>query len=129
MDTTVIWDDEPGQNVDHIAEHGLTPEEVDEVLLDDSIPTAQSLFHKRWTDLASPQRQARASGESRGNRAARPCLPLRARGTGNPSGTDSHSNTTGRPCKFGYTSTGKYIIVHWDELCDNPRMIYPVTAY
>lgn len=80
MDATVIWDNEPGGNVEHIAEHGLTPDEVDEVLLDDSLPTAQS-------------------------------------------------NTTGRPCKFGYTSTGKYIIVHWDELCDNPRMIYPVTAY
>lgn len=80
MDATVIWDDEPGQNVDHIAENGLTAEEVREVLLNDSLPTA-------------------------------------------------HSKTTGRPCKFGYTSTGKYIIVHWDELCDDPRIIYPVTAY
>ena len=80
MNATIIWDDEPGQNVDHIAEHGLTPEEVDEILLDDSIPTA------------------------RGNR-------------------------TGRPCRIGYTSTGKHIIVHWDELCDDPLMIYPVTAY
>ncbi len=80
MDATIIWDDEPGQNVDHVAENGLTPDEVDEVLLDDTLPTA-------------------------------------------------HSNSTGRPCKFGYTSTGKHIIVLWDELCDDPRMIYPVTAY
>ena len=80
MEATVIWDDEPGQNVDHIAENGLTPDEVDEVLLNDALPTA-------------------------------------------------HSNSSGRPCKFGYTTTGKYIIVHWDELCDDPRMIYPVTAY
>ncbi len=28
----VIWDDSPGGNVDHIAEHGLTPEDVEEVL-------------------------------------------------------------------------------------------------
>jgi hypothetical protein len=42
MDATIIWDDEPGQNVDHIAENGLTPDEVDEVLLDDSIPTANT---------------------------------------------------------------------------------------
>jgi hypothetical protein len=80
MYATIIWDDEPGQNVDHVAEHGLTPNEGDEGSLDDSLPTA-------------------------------------------------HSNTTDRPCKFGYSSTGKYIIVHWDELCDDPRMIYPVTAY
>ncbi|MBI1918062.1 MAG: DUF4258 domain-containing protein [Planctomycetes bacterium] len=80
MDATVIWDDGPGRNVEHVAENGLVPEEVDEVLLDDAIPTA-------------------------------------------------YSASTGRPCKFGYTSTGKYIIVVWDELCDDPRMIYPVTAY
>src|SRR6516165_4811892 len=54
-------------NVKHIAEHGLMPDEVDTVLLDDSIPTA-------------------------------------------------YSASTGRPCKFGYTSTGKHIIVIWDEL-------------
>jgi uncharacterized DUF497 family protein len=80
MDVTVIWDDEPGGNVGHIEEHGLRPEEVDEVLLDDAIPTA-------------------------------------------------YSASTGRPCKFGYTSTGKHIIVVWDEVNDDPRMIYPATAY
>jgi hypothetical protein len=80
MDVSVIWDDEPGGNVEHIAEHGLSPDEVDEVLLDDSISTA-------------------------------------------------FSHSTGRPCKFGLTSTGKYIVVFWDELVDDPRMIYPVTAY
>jgi hypothetical protein len=35
MDPQVIWDDEPGGNVEHVAENGLTPDEVDEVLLDD----------------------------------------------------------------------------------------------
>ena len=80
MDATIIWDDEPGENVEHVAEHGLTPDEVDEILLDDSIPTA-------------------------------------------------FSKSSGRPCKFGYTSTGKFIMVIWDELCDDPRMIYPRTAY
>jgi hypothetical protein len=30
MDESVIWDDEPGGNVEHVAEHGLTPDEVDE---------------------------------------------------------------------------------------------------
>ena len=42
MDATVIWDDGPGGNVEHVGEHGLTPEEVDEVLLDDTMPTAYS---------------------------------------------------------------------------------------
>jgi len=80
MDISVVWDDEPGGNVEHIAEHGLTPDEVDGVLLDDSIPTA-------------------------------------------------YSASSGRPCKFGYTYTRKHIIVMWDELNDDPRMIYPVSAY
>jgi hypothetical protein len=80
MDVTVIWDDEPGGNVEHIAENDLTPEEVDEVLLDDTISAA-------------------------------------------------FSHSSGRPCKFGTTSTGKHIIVIWDEVNDDPRMIYPVTAY
>jgi hypothetical protein len=80
MDVTVIWDDEPGGNVDHVAEHGLSPDEVDEILLDDTIPTG-------------------------------------------------FSASTGRPCKFGYTSTGKHIIVVWDEVNYDPRIIYPVTSY
>jgi hypothetical protein len=80
MDATVIWDDQPGANIDHVAEHGLTPDEIDEVLLDDTIPV-------------------------------------------------HHSASTGRPCKFGYISTGKHIIVVWDELSSDPLIIYPVTAY
>jgi len=74
---TVIWED---ANTDHVADNGLTPDEVDEVLLDPSIPTAAS-------------------------------------------------RRTGRPCKFGWTSTGKHIIVVWEEVHADPRMIYPVTAY
>jgi hypothetical protein len=80
MFAQVIWDDEPGGNVEHIAEHGLTPDEVDDVLLDDALPV-------------------------------------------------EFSASTGKPCKFGYTSTGKHIIVVWSEECDDPRIIYPVTAY
>lgn len=29
----IVWNEEPGGNVEHIAEHGLTPEDVEEVLL------------------------------------------------------------------------------------------------
>lgn len=80
MDAIVIWDDEPGANVEHIAEHGLTPEEVDEVLL-------------------------------------------------NPLIDVETSRSSGLPCKFGATSTGKFIIVVWEESHDDPRTVYPVTAY
>jgi hypothetical protein len=80
MYAQVIWDDEPDENVEHVRQHGLTPEEVEDVLLDDRIPTA-------------------------------------------------YSNSSGKPCKFGYTSTGKYIIVIWEEVSNDPRIILPTTAY
>ena len=80
MNPTVIWDDQPGGNVEHMASNGLTPDEVDEVLLDNSIPIDQS-------------------------------------------------RSTGRPCKFGWTSRGRHIIVIWDEVSDDPLIIVPVTAY
>lgn len=79
-DTQVIWNEEPGRNVDHVAEHGLTPAEVDEVLCDPDIPVAQS-------------------------------------------------DSSGSPCKFGETSTGKYIIVVWEQVYDDPRIVLPVTAF
>jgi hypothetical protein len=80
MDIIIVWDDLPGGNVEHVAEHGLTPDEVDEVLRDD---TLEIIF----------------------------------------------SDSSGRPGKFGRTSTGKHILVTWDELDDDPLMIYPVTAF
>jgi hypothetical protein len=80
MNPTVIWDHDPGGNVDHIAINGLTPEEVDSVLLDPAIPI----------DV---------------------------------------SHSSGRPCKFGWTNTGKHIIVIWTVEHDDPLIVYPVTAY
>jgi uncharacterized DUF497 family protein len=80
MFATIIWDDEPGGNVEHLAEHGITPEEAEEVMLNDEIPTAVSA-------------------------------------------------SSGEPCKFGHTSTGKHIIVVWNEVDDDPLTIYPATAY
>ena len=79
-DATVIWDDEPGGNVEHVAVNGLTPDEVDEVLLDPNAPIAVS-------------------------------------------------RSSGRPCKFGWTSTGKPIIAVWTVENDDPLVICPVTAY
>src|SRR5687768_10214380 len=34
---------------------------------------------------------------------------------------------SGRPCKFGWTSTGRHIIVIWQEV--DSDTVYPVTAY
>jgi uncharacterized DUF497 family protein len=75
----IIWDDEgnPDGNVQHIAEHGLTVEDVEHVLEN---PTSEET-----------------------------------------------SRSTGRPCCFGYTPAGDYIIIHYDQIDDDT--IYPVTAY
>lgn len=39
------------------------------------------------------------------------------------------SASSGRPITFGWTSTGKHLAVVWEEAGDDPRMVYPVTAY
>jgi uncharacterized DUF497 family protein len=75
----VIWDDDdhPEGNVQHIAEHGLTMEDVEYVLEN---PTKEAI-----------------------------------------------SNSTGRPCCFGYTPGGDFIIVVYEQV--DPDSIYPITAY
>jgi uncharacterized DUF497 family protein len=75
---TVIWDDSPGGNVEHVAAHGLTPEEVEDVL------------------------QA-------------------------PNTTFTVSRSTGRPVAFGYTRTGRHILVRFDEI--DETTVEPITAY
>jgi len=40
---------------------------------------------------------------------------------------DTTSRSTGRPCCFGYTPAGEYIIVVYEQLTDDA--VYPVTAY
>jgi uncharacterized DUF497 family protein len=44
IDAIVAWDreDDPQGNVQHIAEHGITMEEVEEVLLNESNPVGES---------------------------------------------------------------------------------------
>ncbi len=82
IDAEIIWDldDDPDGNVQHIAEHGVDVEEVEEVLR-------------------------------------------------SPASRTGRSRSSGRPQAFGWTSTGKFITVIWEEVSDDPRMIYPVTAY
>lgn len=81
-DFRFIWDleDDPAGNVRHIAEHGISQEEVEEVLTTNY-------------------------GES----------------------TSSHSS--GLPMTFGWTATGQYIAVVYDEADDDPLTLRPVTAY
>jgi uncharacterized DUF497 family protein len=75
----VIWDDDdqPDGNVQHIAEHGLTIEDVEHVFEN---PTEEVI-----------------------------------------------SGSTGRPCCFGYTPAGDFIIVVYEQVDD--ETIYPITAY
>lgn len=76
----VVWDDNPGGNVEHVALNGLTPDEVDDVLLD-------------------------------------PALVV------------EFSRSTGRPSKRGWTKTGRFIFVCWEEVSADPLIVVPVTAY
>jgi hypothetical protein len=41
----------------------------------------------------------------------------------------SFSRSSGRPMLFGWTSTGKYIAVVYEEVLDDPWTVYPVTAF
>lgn len=79
---SVWWDidDEQDGNVAHIAEHGVSKDEVEDVLSEPSNPTRQS-------------------------------------------------NSSGRPATFGWTATGKYIIVVWEEVQNDPLTAYPITAF
>ena len=46
-----------------------------------------------------------------------------------PRSGSGRSRRSGRPQVFGWTPTGKFLTVIWEEVSDDPRMIYPVTAY
>src|SRR4051794_12936019 len=46
-----------------------------------------------------------------------------------PTATDDWSRSSGRPIRFGSTTTGKFIAVVYDIESDDPMIVYPVTAY
>ncbi len=83
-DVQIVWDleDDPEGNYWHIVVegHGVTREEVDEVLR-------------------------------------------------SPSGKAAISRSSGNPITFGWTSTGQYLAVVWEMIQNNPRVVYPITAY
>ena len=77
--TSIIWDleEDPEGNVQHCAEHGVTQEEVEEVL---------------------------------------------------QNATDADlSRSSGQPVVFGDTSTGKHLMVVYEEI--DADTVYPITAY
>lgn len=82
MEPIVIWDldDEAEGNIAHIAEHGVTKEEVEDILQNEANETVAS-------------------------------------------------TSSGRPITFGWTTTGKHLAVVWEEAGNDPRMVYPITAY
>ena len=83
-DIVIIWDDDddPDGNYWHICVegHGLTREEVEEVLL-------------------------------------------------NEESEIEVSRTSGRPTAFGWASSGERIAVVFEEMSEDPKMVYPVSAY
>jgi hypothetical protein len=78
----IAWDDadDPEGNVQHVAEHDLTPDEVDAVLYE----------------------------------------PL----------AEDESHSSGRPVVFGWTPTGRFILVVYEvEEAGGYVVVHPVTAY
>jgi len=47
----------------------------------------------------------------------------------NPNNEVDESHTSGLPATFGWTDTGRHIIVIWENVLDDPKTVYPVTAY
>lgn len=39
------------------------------------------------------------------------------------------SRTSGRPTAFGFTSSGERIAVVFEEMSEDPTIVYPITAY
>jgi uncharacterized DUF497 family protein len=77
---SVLWDlpEDPEGNTAHVAEHGLTIDEIEDVLLNASLPIDKS-------------------------------------------------DSSGRDLRQGWTSTGRWIVVTWEEIDDDT--VRPVTAY
>jgi len=47
----------------------------------------------------------------------------------NPENEREVSRSSGRPVTFGYTSTGRFLGVVWEEANKDPLMIRPITAF
>jgi hypothetical protein len=47
----------------------------------------------------------------------------------NPTNEVDESHSSGLTATFGWTHTGRHIIVIWENVLDDPQTVYPVTAY
>jgi hypothetical protein len=47
----------------------------------------------------------------------------------NPKNPIVPSDSSGRPSTFGWTTTGRHILVVWEHVEDDPQTIKPVTTY
>ena len=83
-DIVIIWDDEDDRDGNYwhicVEGHGLTCDEVEEVLRDDE------------SDIEV-------------------------------------SRSSGRPTAFGWTRSGERIAVVFEEMGEDPRIVYPISAY
>ena len=83
-DIVIIWDDEDDRDGNYwhicVEGHGLTREEVEDVLRDEESEI-------------------------------------------------EISRSSGRPTAFGWTSSGERIAVVFEEMSEDPKMVYPVSAY
>jgi hypothetical protein len=83
-DIVIVWDEEDDRDGNYwhicVEGHGLTREEVEDVLVDDD------------SDIEV-------------------------------------SRSSGRPTAFGWTAAGERIAVVFEEMSDNPKIVYPITAY
>jgi hypothetical protein len=46
-----------------------------------------------------------------------------------PHGDRTFSRSSGYPIVFGWTTTGKYIAVVYEEVLDDPLIVRPITAF
>jgi hypothetical protein len=44
-------------------------------------------------------------------------------------GTAARSRSSGQPEAFGWTASGKYLTVVFEQVSDDPLTVYPITAY
>ena len=83
-DIVIIWDEEDDRDGNYwhicVEGHGLTCEEVEEVLRDDE------------TEIEV-------------------------------------SRSSGRPTAFGWTSSGERIAIVFEEMSEDPKIVYPISAY
>lgn len=79
--------------------------------------------HVDWDDDDDPRGNTRHIAENGLTRGEVESVLL------DPDALIDQSRSTGRPIVFGETTTGRFIAVVFEELCDDPEVVRPITAY